>query len=327
MAKRTLPWLSTKTLSVRARRKVDILNRFKAAWEVLLHGYVSQKPSPPVCDQASQPFRTPGTSSIVSGKLLSGKSVLITGAGKNIGRSTALEMAAQGANVFFTDIDKPSLERLERELAGFQTTSLGFFSDISDVSSVDELCGFLEKKGIVIDVLVNNVGIQHENATQIKKLELKEWHDTFRTNVFGPLYLTKLISQMMIKNKTAGSIVFITSIHDTTIRRIPSYSASKAALGMVVKELAMELAPNRIRVNGIAPGGVLEENDGNSVTCIHVPLHQSWINPVYIGRTAVYLSSQYFSKFTTGTIIKIDAGATLHNHLSVLETYLGKSNV
>jgi NAD(P)-dependent dehydrogenase (short-subunit alcohol dehydrogenase family) len=305
---------------------VNIISRFKTALAVLMKGSPSRMPLPQTCMQAPQYIQEPESSAAPSGKLLTGKNVLITGAGKNIGRSTALEMALHGANVFFTDIDKPALQRLEHELTGFQVKSRGFFSDVSEMRDIDELYAFMDKNRITIDVLVNNAGIQHEDAGGIKKLEPAEWHKTFSTNVFGPAYLTKLISQMMINNGTLGSIVFITSIHDTTIRHIPSYSASKAALGMVVKELAMELAPHGIRVNGIAPGCVREDEKGNTVSYMNVPLHKSSINPVYIGRAAVYLASDYFSRFTTGSTIKIDAGATLLNHLSVLETYFRRSD-
>jgi NAD(P)-dependent dehydrogenase (short-subunit alcohol dehydrogenase family) len=303
------------------QKRVYMLNHFKTAWQVLVRGAAREKPPPPVYERGPQFIRKPEAPASLPEKLLSGKNVLITGAGKNIGRSTALEMAAQGANVYYTDIEETALRKLDHELAGFQVSSRGFLSDISAVAGSDELYAFLERNGIAIDMLVNNVGIQHEDATGIKKLDLEEWHKTFHTNVFGPLYLTKLIAQMMTNNDTAGSILFITSIHDTVIRRIPSYSATKAALGMVVKELAMELAPHGIRVNGIAPGWVFEDEKGNTAACVHVPLHKSSINPAYIGRAAVYLSSDYFSKFTTGSTIKIDGGATLHNHLSVLEAF------
>ena len=300
---------------------MDIINRLKTAWDVLIKGPGSQMPSAQGLKQTPQFIQKPESSMAPPDKILSGKNVLITGAGKNIGRSIALEMAKHGANIFFTDVDQPALQKLEHELSVFQATSRGFLSDISKIGSIDALYSFLDKNRIAIDILVNNAGIQHEDATGIKKLEPEEWHETFRTNVFGPAYLTKLISQMMINNNTRGCIVFITSIHDTTIRRLPSYSASKAALGMIVRELAMELAPHGIRVNGIAPGFVREDEKGNTVVCMHVPLGKSSINPSYIGRAAVYLSSDYFSKFTTGSTITIDAGATLHNHLSVLETY------
>ena len=305
---------------------MEIINRLKTALQILLGGTTPQMPLPQGCKQEKTIIREPESSAALPDRLLAGKNVLITGAGKNIGRSAALEMARQGANIFFTDIDNLALKKLQQELMGLQVSSRGFFSDVSEIDSIDALYTFLDKNRIAIDILVNNVGLENRAATEIKKLEPQEWDKTFRTNVFGPAYLTKLIAQMMMHNSTPGSILFITSIHETTIRHIPSYSASKAALGMIVKELAIELAPYGIRVNGIAPGCVAEDEQGNTVSYMNVPLHKSSINPSYIGRAAVYLSSDYFSKFTTGATIKIDAGATLHNHLSVLETYFRRSD-
>jgi NAD(P)-dependent dehydrogenase (short-subunit alcohol dehydrogenase family) len=247
--------------------------------------------------------------------LLSGKTALITGAGRNIGKSIAIEMAKQGANIFYTDISQEKCTSLERELNVYPIVSEGFLSDISKPESIDSLFGFLLKNQIKIDILVNNVGFQSETTT-IKKLNLEEWYKVFDTNVFGPMYLTKLISQMMIDNQIQGSIIFITSIHQWTISRLQSYSTSKAALGMIIKELALDLASHKIRVNGIAPGYIEEDEKGKPIIHRYTPLYNSSINPCYIGRAAVYLSSDYFSKFTTGTVLKIDAGLSLYNHLS-----------
>jgi len=246
--------------------------------------------------------------------LLSGKNVLITGAGRNIGKSIAIEMAKEGANIFFTDIDKERCAQLKQELKGYPVVSKGFISDVSRAEDVDSLCNSLSQDRIKIDILVNNVGI-HFGGRTIKDLDLKEWNRVFDTNVFGPMYLTKRISKTMIDNHISGSIIFITSIHQWTIRRFLSYSASKATLGMIVKELALELAPYAITVNGIAPGYIDEDKNGNPIPHKYTPLHKSSINPCYIGRAAVYLSSGFFSRFTTGTVLKIDAGLSLYNHL------------
>lgn len=303
---------------------MNLKNRLKTALKVLIRGAV---PVPAQvhrhASQCGQDFVPPR---VMDNALLSGKNVLITGAGRNIGRSIAHEMARQGANIFFTDIDAQRLESLKKELAGYKIGSKGFVSDVSDTKDIDALCAVLKNDGIEIDILVNNAGIQHEDATGIKKLELQEWIQTFRTNVFGPVYLTKAISQTMIGRNTAGSIIFITSIHDSIIRLIPSYSASKAALTMIVKELALEFAHHGIRINGIAPGWVAEDQHGNTYNHGSVPLRHSSINPHYIGRTAVYLASDYFSRFTTGSIIKIDAGSSLQNFVSLPEIGLPKES-
>lgn len=276
--------------------------RLKAALKALLNPATTR-----------QPVQTPPEPLVVmDNQLLAGKNVLITGAGKNIGKSIAIEMAKQGANIFFTNINQESCDNLEKELSAYNVNFKGFLSDISLREDSDDLYNFLLKTNITIDILINNVGIQFDKVG-LNYFELEEWHKTFNTNVFGPLYLTQIISQMMISKNIQGSIIFITSIHQWEIVRWPSYSSSKAALGMIIKELAVELASSGIRVNGIAPGWVAEDEEGNSFIHEHTPLYNSSINPCYIGRAAVYLASDYFSKFTTGTVIKIDAGLSLYN--------------
>ncbi len=252
----------------------------------------------------------------VKGNLLQGKNALITGAGRNIGRSTAIEMAKQGANIFFTDIDETRCRRVEEELNTYGSKSKGYLSDVSRTDDNDRLYGTLTRDGIRIDVLVNNVGVS-ANKPQTGSFDVEEWRNVYETNVLGPVHLTGLISGMMIRNAVHGSIIFISSIHQWGIRLDAAYSSSKGAIGMIIKELAYELAPHRIRVNGIAPGGVGEDARGGALERREVPLHGSTINPEYIGRAAVYLASDYFSKFTTGAVITIDAGVSLHTYLSL----------
>jgi NAD(P)-dependent dehydrogenase (short-subunit alcohol dehydrogenase family) len=250
--------------------------------------------------------------------LLSGKNVLITGAGRNIGQSIAIEMANQGANVFFTDIDKQRCQALAKELGTWGVQSSGYVSDISRIDDTDNLCRSLENADVRIDILVNNAGIGKSDPSK-DDLDLQMWRKVYDTNVFGPMYLTKRIAQMMTSSHISGSIIFITSIHQWIIRRDSSYSSSKAALGMALMELALRLAPHGIRVNGIAPGWVAEDEQGETLASEYAPLNGSSINPRYIGRAAAYLSSDYYSKFTTGTVLTIDAGLSLYNHLVAQE--------
>lgn len=83
---------------------------------------------------------------------------------------------------------------------------------------------------------------------------------------------------------------------------------------MIIKELAVEFSPYGIRVNGIAPGWVAADDRGNPLHHEYTLLHKCSIAPCYIGRAAVYLASDYFSQFTTGSIIKIDGGLSLYNY-------------
>ncbi len=254
-------------------------------------------------------------------KLLSGKSVLVTGAGRNIGRAIAIEMAKEGANVLFAEIDKRRAASLEKELRDYSVASKGFIADISRQEEVDALAESLAKYGTAIDILVNNVGIQSGPDDGKQKFRFRSWQSVFEANLFGPLTLTGQVASMMEAEALGGSILFITSIHQWVVRRRPSYSASKAALGMLVKEMALEFAPKQIRVNGIAPGYVEEDDEGAPLPHPYTPLHQSSINPAYIGRAAVFLASEYHSRFTTGTVLKVDAGLSLYNHILAQEGF------
>lgn len=139
----------------------------------------------------------------------------------------------------------------------------------------------------------------------------------FDTNVLGPLALTEWIAQTMIDAKTGGSILFLSSIHQWSYYGDVAYSASKAAVGTMVHEMALQLAPHGIRVNGLAPGFVCAEADETPPPHAPTPLHHTAIHPQYIGRAAVYLASDYFSHCTTGTILKIDAGLSLVNYIAM----------
>lgn len=257
--------------------------------------------------------KIPEPSVVMDNQLLMGKNVLIVGVGKNIGRSLALEMAKQGANLFFADLNEDACKKLECELKSHVKTAKGFCLDVSKPIEIDAFIEQLSRERINIDILVNNVGIQFETVG-LENINPDEWNKTFQTNVVGPAYLSRAIAQRMIDEKIQGSIIFMSSVHQWEIIRWSSYSSSKAALGMLIKELATELAPKGIRVNGIAPAWVAEDEEGNLFPHKYMLLHQSSIAPEYIGRAAVYLASDYFSLFTTGTILKIDSGVSLYNY-------------
>jgi NAD(P)-dependent dehydrogenase (short-subunit alcohol dehydrogenase family) len=246
----------------------------------------------------------PEPTPILLDKLLKGRNALITGAGRNIGRSLALEFSAHGANVYCTELDAERCASLQDELAKLPGTSRVFRGDIAKEEDTDALLKALRDEGVVIDLLVNNVGIV-----------VDDFSISFRTNVVGPVYLTNRVTQAMIDGKITGSVVFLTSIHGETIfTRNKAYAPSKAAVNMLIKQMAVELAPHRIRVNGIAPGDVREDDEGNVVRYGFTPLERTSIRPQFIARAAVYLGSEYFSRYTTGSVVTIDGGLSLFNY-------------
>ncbi len=246
-------------------------------------------------------------------KLLSGKTALITGGGKNIGRAIALEMAQQGANIIVVDIDPVACDRLQVDMQAMNVNHHAFTLDITHAPSLENLVQILRDEGLQIDILVNNLGITPKQIG-LKGLAGDQFREIFDINILSPMALTHEIANMMIKNGILGTILFITSMHQSVLSRSIPYSSSKAALAMAIKELAIELSGHNIRVNGIAPGWVSEDEAGNPKPHPYTPLRGTSINPCYIGRAAVYLASDYFSRFTTGTILKIDAGLSLYGY-------------
>ncbi len=247
--------------------------------------------------------------SVVDNQLLAGENVFITGAGQNIGESIAIEMARQGANIYYLDINAQKCLDLEKKLSQYSITFKGFVADVNDNQSINEIVDWFTEENINITTLVNNVGISLKDHS-ILDYRCEVWQKIFETNVFSPLYLTSKLITKMVNHKTRGKIIFLSSIHQDIIHHNPSYSASKAALAMVIKELSVDLAKYGIRVNGIAPALVKLNPDGSPQYWSHGLLEQISIPPCYIGRAVVYLASDYFSRFTTGCVLKIDNGVS-----------------
>lgn len=251
---------------------------------------------------------------VYDNRLLEGMNVLVTGAGHNIGRAIALEMGSQGASIVSIEIDAQRSADLRDELDDRSISSIGFVADVTDRDQIDAVVQSLRDRGVGIDVLVNNVGREIETTGFADQL-VDEWRTTFETNLFGPLHLNQEIVGDMVERGTPGVVLFITSIHENSVRQIPAYSASKAALRMIIAEMAVDLARHNIRVNGIAPGSVREDRNGRPGPHPTAPLYRTTVNPRYVGRAAVFLASNYFSKFTTGTVLRIDGGQSLLNFL------------
>jgi NAD(P)-dependent dehydrogenase (short-subunit alcohol dehydrogenase family) len=239
---------------------------------------------------------------------------LVTGAGRNIGRAIVLEALAAGGRVTFTDRQPERCAALEAQIRDRVGLARSVVADVSRLDDNLSLVGSIDEWGEPVTVLVNNVGTPPK-VSGLLDLDPRDFRSALDTNVVGPLHLTRLVVERMIQRGIRGAIIFVLSIHSDSIRRAPAYSASKAALKMLVRELAVDLAPHEIRVNGIAPGWVWEEEVPQPST----PLYGTTIPPTYIGRAACFLASDYFSRHTTGTVVTVDGGLSLFNHILASE--------
>ena len=199
---------------------------------------------------------------------LSGKTAVVTGASRGIGRAIALRLAEQGANVAFSYSGKAKTPedgavkiRVANETAAAITSlgreALAVQADVSQPESAEQLIkSALERFGR-IDILVNNAGITRDDL--IMRMSIEAWREVLETNLFGAFYTIKAATRPMLKAR-GGRIINITSVSGQAGQMgQANYSSAKAGLIGLTKATARELASRSITCNAVAPGFVLTE--------------------------------------------------------------------
>ena len=239
-----------------------------------------------------------------------GRTAVVTGAAHGIGHGTVELLDDLGARVIAVDRDWPGLSHA---FGGRQVTP--WEGDLAgDVVSLAR--GIADAHG-PIELLVNNVGI--DTPRGFLDLTQEDFDLVLATNLRGPLFFTREIVRRMIDIGMSGSVVFVSSLHDTFIRGLPHYSGSKAGVAMLVKELAQLLGPHRIRVNAISPGVIQTAHvpppEGEAErTRIRrlVPLGHVG-NPDNVARMIAVLLSEEWSSYVTGANVRVDGGLATHS--------------
>jgi NAD(P)-dependent dehydrogenase (short-subunit alcohol dehydrogenase family) len=234
---------------------------------------------------------------------IAGKRFLVTGASSGIGRETALELSRRGAALVIAGRDPDRLEETRSGLAGSDHTAVvGDLRESADIAALADSCG-------VLDGVVHAAG--RHGIAPLKLLSEKMLDDVMTTNFKSVIFLTqRLLAKSRIKN--GGSIVFFLSIAaHTGTKGAGPYSASKGALLGYMRAAALEVAPKKIRINGVSPAVVR--------TPIFGPEMQGWLDeqekqyPLGLGRpedvanAVVFLLSEA-SSYMTGTSIIMDGG-------------------
>jgi 3-oxoacyl-[acyl-carrier protein] reductase len=244
-------------------------------------------------------------------QLLQGKTALVTGASRGIGRGIALTFAKQGANVAFTYLSsaEKALE-LEKELAAFGVKAKGYKSDAADFKAAEELVSAVVTEFGTIDVLVNNAGITRDNL--LMRMTEQQWDEVINANLKSVFNLTKAVQRPMLKARK-GSIVNMSSVVGVKGNAGQSnYAASKAGMIGFTKSIALELGSRNIRCNAIAPGFIETEMTG----ALNPDTVKQWTEaiPLKRGGTAedvanltLFLASD-MSAYITGQCINVDGG-------------------
>lgn len=191
-------------------------------------------------------------------KLLEGKTALVTGASKGIGKKIAEVFAAHGANVAFTYLSSVEKgEALEKELAAAGTKVKGYRSDASNFQAADDLINSIVADFGSIDIVVNNAGITKDGL--LMRMSEEQWDDVINTNLKSVFNVTKAATKPMMKQRF-GVIINMSSIVGVQGNAgQANYSASKAGILGFTKSVARELGSRNIRCNAIAPGFIRTE--------------------------------------------------------------------
>lgn len=243
--------------------------------------------------------------------LLKGKTALITGASKGIGRSIAIKYAEQGANVAFTYLSSVEQgQALEAELASKGVKAKGFRSDASDYAQAEKLINEVVAEFGTLDVLINNAGITQD--TLLLRMSEEQWDKVINVNLKSCFNTVKAATRPMMKQK-AGSIINMTSVVGLKGNAgQANYAASKAGIIGFTKSVALELGSRGIRSNAIAPGFIETE-----MTAVLDPKTvQSWRDAIPLKRggrpedvadACVFLGSD-MSTYISGQVIQVDGG-------------------
>jgi NAD(P)-dependent dehydrogenase (short-subunit alcohol dehydrogenase family) len=240
---------------------------------------------------------------------LRGRRAVVTGAARGIGEAIAKWLIMAGAEVTVIDRDEDGL-KLAFGADPCQILRGDLGADVTGLA--DDLTG-----GEPVELIVNNVGV----TTRQGFLDLgpREFDEVLSTNLRGPWFFTRRLVDLLVGAQRRGSILFISSLHDRFVARQPHYSASKAAVAMLIRELAKELAPHQIRVNAIAPGWIrtardltTEEQREKFARLSHrIPLGAGV--PADVARVAIFLLSDAWSGYLTGQNIAVDGGLSLYS--------------
>jgi len=250
---------------------------------------------------------------------LTGKTIIVTGGSKGLGKTMALALAEAGADVVVASRTLSELEKTAREIRDLKRESLAIKADITSEVQVRSMVEETIEKFGKIDVLVNNAGTGRIDKPP-EKTNLKEWSEVMETNVTGTFICSKEVASKMIARKK-GKIINLASMSGFIINRYVhggAYDCSKLAIVALTKALAVEWAPYKITVNAIAPGYFRTEP--NEIFFQRYPdFYQKVIdmtplrrigNPQELSGLIIYLASEA-SNFMTGSTILIDGGYTL----------------
>ena len=247
-------------------------------------------------------------------KFLEGKTAIVTGAARGIGKEIALRFAKEGANIAFTDlvIDENG-KKTEEEIAALGVKVKGYASNAADFSQTEEVVKEIHKDFGSIDILVNNAGITKDGL--MMRMTEAQWDAVIAVNLKSAFNFIHAVLPIMIRQRS-GSIINMASVvgvHGNAGQS--NYAASKAGLIALAKSIAQEVGSRGIRANAIAPGFIETAMTAalpdavRAEWCQKIPLRRGG-KVEDIANVATFLASD-MSSYVTGQVIQVDGGMNM----------------
>jgi 3-oxoacyl-[acyl-carrier protein] reductase len=244
-------------------------------------------------------------------KLLEGKTALITGAARGIGKAIALKFASEGANIAFTDLTIDEVgNATEHEISSLGVKCKGYASNAADFEDSHKVVDEVLKDFGRIDILINNAGITKDGL--IMRMSEQQWDAVINVNLKSAFNFIHAVTPIMMRQKS-GSIVNMSSVVGVSGNAgQANYSASKAGMIGLAKSTAKELGSRGIRANAIAPGFIITEMTGQLSDEVRkewakqIPLRRGG-TPEDVANTALYLASD-LSSYVSGQVINVCGG-------------------
>jgi 3-oxoacyl-[acyl-carrier protein] reductase len=240
------------------------------------------------------------------------EAAMVTGAGNGIGRAIALALVGEGVKTVFADISK---ERVDAAIKAAARPELAvpFVGDLGQPAACDALLAHAEAKVGRVTHFVHSASPPRREADHILAVSDETWRQMHAVNIDAGFHLARELSRKLIAAKTAGSFLFLTSLHAGTPRNLPHYSSAKAAMAMLVKELAKSLGQHSIRVNALVPGAIASGGFvANPALAKHIPLGRLG-EANDLAPMALAVLSNKVSGYVTGAAITVDGGLALTN--------------
>lgn len=247
-------------------------------------------------------------------KLLEGKTALITGAARGIGKAIALRFAQEGANIAFTDLNiDENAKATEKEIEALGVKVKGYASNAADFEDTHRVVEEIAKDFGRIDVLVNNAGITRDGL--MMRMSEQQWDMVINVNLKSAFNFLHAVTPIMMRQKS-GSIINMSSVVGVSGNAgQANYSASKAGMIGLAKSMAKELGSRGIRVNAIAPGFIITEMTGQLSEEVRnewakqIPLRRGG-TPEDVANTTLFLASD-LSSYVSGQVIHVCGGMNM----------------